>query len=152
MKTCLQNDLYIWWFVFSTCVIWGVSWHFWGSFLRLSARSCAKATIKRPWCEALSSVFGGHGGPPGMNLRFEDIKQFWQRFVKSNWIWLYFEAVWHNSVLVRILRFTGTYLDWKLTFKLIWPFDDLWCHLGCFLTLLGVIFEIIGAQLRKSKD
>ena len=26
------------------------------------------------------------------------------------------------------------------------------CHLGCFLRLLGVIFEVIGAQLRKSKD
>ena len=26
------------------------------------------------------------------------------------------------------------------------------CYLGCFLTLLGVIFEVIGAQLRKSKD
>ena len=25
-------------------------------------------------------------------------------------------------------------------------------HLGCFLTLLGVIFEVIGAQLRKSKN
>ena len=25
-------------------------------------------------------------------------------------------------------------------------------HLGCFMTLLGVIFEVIGAQLRKSKD
>ena len=26
------------------------------------------------------------------------------------------------------------------------------CHLGCFLTLLGVIFEVVGAQLRKSKN
>ena len=26
------------------------------------------------------------------------------------------------------------------------------CHLGCFLTLLGVISEIISAQLRKSKE
>ena len=28
------------------------------------------------WCEALISVFGGHGGPPGMILRFEDITGF----------------------------------------------------------------------------
>ena len=27
-------------------------------------------------CEALSSVFRGHGGPPGMILRFEDIIEF----------------------------------------------------------------------------
>ena len=26
------------------------------------------------------------------------------------------------------------------------------CHLGCFLTVLGGIFEVIGAQLRTSKN
>ena len=88
------------------------------------------------------SFFRCHGGPSGMNLRFEDIIWFWQRFVKSNWIWYYFEAVWHNSVPVRILSFTGRSLDWKLAFKMIWTFDDL-----CFqLVSFGVFPDTFGGH------
>ena len=110
-----------------------------------SVSHSAPRSKKKTWCEALSSVFRGHGGPPGMNWRFEDIKQFWQRFVKSDWIWLHLEAVWHNSVLVRISKFyrkvfrlkTRLQIDlnhWRFVFLtcVIWGVS--WHFWGSFLS------------------